>query len=129
MAKDADRERKDRGGDRREGGEGGSQFLDLEISKVLASDASRLARRALQDLVLERIKEQLVEMLGDRLDAMASFAAEDLMMDIETNLEIERHILTRRVLRDTQEMRLRSILAGDMEPDDEEDDEEEETPF
>jgi len=118
MAKDSDHD----GKERREEGSSEHQFLDLEISKVLASDSSRLARKALEQLLLERIKEQLAEMFGDRLDAMATFAAEDLMMDIETNLEIERHILARQVLRDTQQMRLRAVLTGDLEIlDDEED--------
>lgn len=124
-----DRDRSDRRDDRDDGHRGaGHQFLDLEISKVLAGDAARLARKAFAELLVERIKAHLAEEIGERLDALAQFAAEDLLSDIETNLEIERHIETRKLLNEAQNLRIRSILLG--EEDDEEDGEKDgEIPF
>lgn len=126
MARDQDRAAKDYRDDRGEHCGGGQehQFLDLEISKVLASDAARLARKAFAELLTERIKACLAEELGERLDALARFAAEDLLTDIETNLEIERHVETRKLLHEAQNLRIRSVLLGEEEDDEGDDDEE-----
>src|SRR5687767_3629863 len=52
---------------REERGPVGTEFLDLEISKLLYGQATRLATEAARQLLLDAIKERLRERLGDRL--------------------------------------------------------------
>ena len=77
------------------GGPRETEFLDLEISKVLASLASGLARRAADELILDAIKVRLRERMGDRIDALARTAADELVDDVEANLDIEARIAAR----------------------------------
>jgi hypothetical protein len=80
--------------DRRAGGED-LQFLDLEISKVLTSEAGRIARRALHDALARRIAARLETRWSDRLDALADHAAAELVADLEANLDVEARIRQR----------------------------------
>ncbi len=91
----------------------GHGFLDLEISRMLAGDASRLARRAFADLLAEEIKGRLREKMGGRIEALARYAADELMADIEANLAIEQRIEQRQERRERSAERLREILGGE----------------
>ncbi len=85
------------------GGPAGTEFLDLEISKVLYGEAAALTREAVRELLKESIKTTLQERLGPKLAAIAKIAADELADDIEANLAIEASIASRnrtRVSRD-----------------------------
>jgi len=105
----------DKGGRRgpEEGRRGGSnsRFLDLEVSKVLLDTSSRAAHVALEQLLVDRVKERLAERLGARLDALAELAVDDLVADLEANVAIERRIEERTELHDRHLERLRDIFS------------------
>jgi hypothetical protein len=108
------RDRRERDGDRPggRGGPEGTEFLDLEISKVLLGEASSLAREAAREILKEAVKARLRERLGERLEAIGRLAADVLCEDIEANLAIEERIGARREERKEIERRLREALAG-----------------
>ncbi len=103
--------------DARRGGGGGEnlQFLDLEVSKALRGDASRLAGKAFRKVLTQRIMERLEEQLGPRLDALAKDAADDLIADLEANLDIEERIRERGKLREERASTFRSRFLEDDE--------------
>ncbi|MFO0551531.1 MAG: hypothetical protein U0271_24300 [Polyangiaceae bacterium] len=94
------------------GGPQGSEFLDLEISRVLYSEASALARDAVRDILREAIRERIRSRMGQELEAIARIAADELVDDVTANLGIERQISARRDerRRDTEE-RLRAVFG------------------
>jgi hypothetical protein len=105
------------GPDQRErGGPQGSEFLDLEISQVLLSEANRLARGAALDIVREAMRERLQERLGAKLEAVGRLAADELADDVEANLEIEARFVRRREQRESLEERLRAIFSAAAAP-------------
>jgi hypothetical protein len=115
MERDRDEERREGPGcrePRRDRGSDAHGFLDLEIGKVLASDASKLGRRALEELLLERVKAKLKDRLAERIEELARFAADDLVADLEANIEIEQRIEARRQLRERQSAELAERLSG-----------------
>jgi hypothetical protein len=69
-----------------------TQFLQLEISQMLFSEAQTMARQVALELMREAMRERLRERLGDRLAALGKLAADDLLEDLEANLTIERAI-------------------------------------
>lgn len=97
--------RADRDGDSRDGapeGRGGrngpsdTQFLDLELSQVLYSEAERMAKEVALDLIREGIRDRLRERLGARLTEVGRLAADELADDVEANLSIEQSIAARK---------------------------------
>lgn len=111
----------DNDGDRGPGGGGrggapNTEFLDLEITKVLYGEASGLVRAAARELLQEAIKARLRERLGDRLDAIARLAADELVLDVEANLEIEARIVARQEARASIDERVREAFAGKAAP-------------
>jgi hypothetical protein len=115
MCDDGEPREGERVDDRRRRDDGGHGFLDLELSKVLADSAAGLAQRAFKELLFERIKDKLSDRMGDWLDALATFAVDDLMADVEANLEIERRIAARQELRQRSVDGLRRALTGEGE--------------
>ncbi|MDI3282286.1 hypothetical protein [Polyangium sp. 15x6] len=109
----------ERRGERHEGhGEGrqaegpeGTDFLDLEVSKVLYSEAAALTRAAAREILKDAIKERLRARLGPRLEAIARIAADELADDIEANLAIESVVEGRRHARAAREEAIRKALA------------------
>ncbi len=98
----------DRGGEGGHVGHGGggerrgppeTEWLDLEMSKVIEGLAERLARKGGEEILLYYIKLRLMERIGPRLQAVATLAADRLADDIEANLEIEARIAARREAR------------------------------
>src|ERR1019366_9807600 len=75
----------------------GTQFLDLEISKVIEARAWDLVRGAADELLKEAIVERLRERMGPRIREIGRAAADLAADDIEGNLEIEARIAARRV--------------------------------
>jgi hypothetical protein len=90
----------------------GTEFLDLEISRVIFEGARRLVRDVAMDIVRDAMRERLQERLGDRLAAAGRLAADELADDVETNLEIESRIAARRTQRESLEARLSEIFGG-----------------
>jgi hypothetical protein len=89
-----------------------TEFLDLEISKVLFGEASKLAREVGIELLKEALRARLKERLGSTLDAIAHLAADDLADDVEANLAIEALIEARRERKKAAEARLRDVLKA-----------------
>jgi hypothetical protein len=92
-----DDKKEKREGDR--GGPPGTDWLDLEVSKMLYGRAEAIAKKAIEELLAESIKARLRERLGPRLDAVARIAADQVAADIEANLAIEAQIDARRAAR------------------------------
>jgi hypothetical protein len=105
----------DRGGPGRGrdgGGARGTEFLDLEISKVLYAEAASLTKAAARELLHDAIKARLRERIGDRLDAIARVAADELVVDIEANLAIEARIAARREAQSSLDERVRDAVTS-----------------
>ncbi len=102
--------RRDRGG-RRADGPPGSEFLDLEMSKVIFSGASELTVDCARDLLREAIRERLRERLGERFAAVGRLAADEFVNDVEANLDIEARILRRGEERAQLEDKLAAAFA------------------
>ena len=86
-----------RGGDRsREGGERGpgqdTRFLQLEMSRVLYSEAEEVARPAFRDLLLEAAKDRLRERFGEEITALANLAVDELLKGVAASFEVEARV-------------------------------------
>jgi hypothetical protein len=81
------------------GGPEGTEFLDLEISKVIEGRAATLVRSAADELLKEALKARLRERMGARFDAIARTAVDEFLDDVEANLAIESIINARREAR------------------------------
>jgi histone H3/H4 len=88
-----------------------TRFLDLEISKVLFSEADGVTREAFRELLKEAAKRRLQERWGDRITALANLAIDELLEDVAANSEIEAKIAARNEARRTLEDRVSEILA------------------
>lgn len=102
-----------RGERRQEGGPPGTDFLDLEISQVLYSEASGVTRDAFRELLKDAVKARLKERLGAKIEALAKIAADELVEDVETNLSIEALINSRKQARRGREEAIRRALGSD----------------
>jgi hypothetical protein len=102
----------ERGGGGGGGGPNGTDFLDLEISQVLYSEAEKLTRDVVGDILRDAIELRLRERLGDKLGAIGRLAADALADDVEANLAIEQRIQQHRDHRRSAEGQLREILFG-----------------
>ena len=119
-----------RGGDQgqRDGGDRGgapdTEFLDLEISKVLFGRAQSMARSVAEEIIRDAIKARMNERFGARLEAIGRLAADELVVDNETNLDIEARIAARREARRAIDgefgAAMRSGTVGGAPPDSEE---------
>ncbi|MDI1436310.1 hypothetical protein [Polyangium sorediatum] len=96
---------------RRSEGPKGTEFLDIEISKVLSSEAAALTREAAREILKDAINERLRARLGSRLEAIARIAADELADDIEANLAIESIVEARKHARAAREEEIRKALA------------------
>lgn len=88
-----------------------TRFLDFEISKVLFSEAEGVAREAFRELLKEAAKRRLQERWGDRINALAKLAIDELIEDATANFEIEAKIAARNQARRALEDRVNEILA------------------
>lgn len=102
-----DDERRDR---ERGGGPEGTEFLQLEMSRVLYGEARELARDAARELIREAIRERLRQRVGDRLRAVGVLVADELAGELEANLDIERRIDAQRRTKQAIEEKLRAIF-------------------
>ncbi len=111
----SDRERGDRKHEdqRGGGGRGGGQdtrFLQLEQSRVMLSDARRLAREAAMEVVKEEAKVLLRERFGHRLRKLAELAVAEEMADWEASLAIEEKVAERIAAREDLPSRLAEAM-------------------
>ena len=98
--------------DREHRGPIGTEFLDLEISKVAYAEASSLTREAIRVIIKEAIEARLRERLGPRLEALGRIAADELADDLDANLDIEARIAARRDKHQSTENRVREAMRG-----------------
>jgi len=100
-----------------QGGHGSSdtRFLDLEISKVMYGEAESVTREAFRELLKDAAKARIREVFGDRIDALAHTAVDELLADVEANLDIESRVKERHERRGDLEARLRAVFRGNDE--------------
>ena len=107
-------------GDRKDHGRGpgptGTEFLDLEMSRVLYGEAEGLAREAVRDILRGALQERLRARLGNRLEAIAHLAADALADEVEANLGIERIVRSQGERKRDVEERLRIALTREEGP-------------
>jgi hypothetical protein len=94
----------------RGGGGADTRFLQLEMSRVLYSEAEEVAKPAFRELLLEAAKARFRERFGEEITRLARLAVDELLIDIEASLEIEEKIQRRREAGGTDD-RLRDALA------------------
>lgn len=99
--------------DRRDPNRGGPNtgFLDLELSKVLYSEAESVTRVAFRELLKDAAKRRLQERWGERIEQLANLAIDELLADAEANLEIEATIAGRTRAHRAVEDRVAEILG------------------
>ena len=102
----------ERRGDRGGGGPPETQWLDLEITKVIQGRAEALVRAAAEEILRDAMKARLLERLGPRLQAVGRLVADELADDIEANLDIEARIAARREARRSLDGRIAEALAN-----------------
>lgn len=103
----------DRPGDGPDSGGGpDTRFLDFEIPEVLYHEAESLTRDAVRELLLEAAIERVRERMGDKLEALARLAVDELMTDVEASLDIASRIEQRNEARGRSQERVREILGG-----------------
>ncbi|MFV8749456.1 hypothetical protein ACNOYE_02765 [Nannocystaceae bacterium ST9] len=93
-----------------------TRFLDLEISKVLFDEAEGITRKAFRELLEEAAKRHWLARYGQRIDALARLAVDQLIADIEANQRIEATIAERERSRGDLDARVQAILAGGETP-------------
>jgi hypothetical protein len=91
-------------------------FLDLEISKVLFDEAEGITRKAFRELLEEAAKRHWQARWGERIDALAKLAVDQLIADIEANQKVEATIAERKRSRGELEAKVQAILGGQSEP-------------
>ncbi|MFO0565767.1 MAG: hypothetical protein U0263_08895 [Polyangiaceae bacterium] len=82
----------DHGGGSHQHGPSGSEFLELELSRMLYSRASEVAKEVAVEILRDAVRERLRERIGDKLRAIGRLAADELAEDVAVNLEIEARI-------------------------------------
>jgi hypothetical protein len=89
-------------GDRHDdhGGPEGTQFLQLEVSRWLESEARSRGDEVVRELLVSAIRARLEERLGERLRALGAAIADEIADDLEASLAIEQRIDARRVRRE-----------------------------
>lgn len=107
--RDGDQRQRD-GGDR--AGAPDTEFLDLEISKVLFGRAQSMARSVAEEIIRDAIKARMKERFGARLEAIGRLAADELVLDIEANLDIEARIAARREARRAVDGEIGAAIRG-----------------
>ena len=112
----------DRNGDRpRDDHQGGgppeTDWLDLEISKLIEGKAEDVVRLAIDELLADHIKARLMERLGPRLQAVGKIVADRLADDIEANLDIEARIDARREARRSAGAQIAEALRRREDPE------------
>jgi hypothetical protein len=100
------------GGKPQGGARNDTGFLDLEISKVLFDEAEGITRKAFRELLEEAAKRQFQARFGDRIEALAKLAVDELIADIEANLQVEATIAARQRDKAGLDARVQAILAG-----------------
>ncbi len=95
-----------------ERGPQGTEFLDLEISQVIAGEAAALTREVVRELLREALRGRIRERLGERLDAVARVAADAFVDDVEASLAVEARIQQRQALGADQAARLRAAMTS-----------------
>lgn len=100
------------GGKPQGGARNDTGFLDLEISKVLFDEAEGITRKAFRELLEEAAKRQFQARFGDRIEALAKLAVDELLADIEANLRVEATIAARQRDKAGLDARVQAILAG-----------------
>lgn len=100
---------RDREGER--GGPPGTDWLQLEMSKVMYGRAEAMVTDCAEEILREEIKARLRERIGPRLTAIARLAADTLADDIEASLDIEARIAARREARRGVEGRVAAIAG------------------
>ncbi len=99
-------------------GKGGPEFLDLELSKVLLSEAESVTREAFRELLKDAAKARFRERYGKEIEALANLAVDELLADMTTNLAIEAQIADRQTGREQLQQRLRACFSpGDEQTD------------
>lgn len=100
--------------DCREGGGSGpdTRFLQLEMDQVLYDEAESVAKDALRALLLDAARARLQQRFGDKIAGLAELAADELMADIVTSLNIEAHIEHRNRERGRLRERLSDIFRS-----------------
>ncbi|MGE3669176.1 MAG: hypothetical protein AB7K71_05925 [Polyangiaceae bacterium] len=99
-------------GDRepRERGPEGTEFLDLEPTRLLLGAASGVAKEVMIDLLRAAVRRRLEERLGAEIERIGSAAADILVDDFEANRRIEAVLEERRSSRKGLEERLAASL-------------------
>jgi hypothetical protein len=103
---DDDRDARDRDGRGPDGGSDGdrgprdrqgpdTRFLQLEMSRVLYSEAEGVTKQAVRELLLEAAKDRLRDRFGDTITRLAQLATDELLADIEASLDVEEQIQRR----------------------------------
>ncbi len=100
------------GGQEGRGGHADTQFLQLEISQVLYSEAVDVARPAFRELLHEAAKEQLRARFGSRIDALAELAIDEFLSEIQSSLEIEARIQRHQEERVPVQDRLKELFGS-----------------
>jgi len=87
-------------------------FLNLEMSKIVLTEAEELAKEVGRELLRDAIRERLKERFGDRLRAVGLLVADAIADDMEANLAIEAKIQAHKESRKGLDERVREALAA-----------------
>ncbi len=98
--------------DEHDDGPDGTEFLQLELSRMLAGQASELVKESFGDLLREALREALHARLGERIAALADVIADDFAADVEANLAIESALDGRRAEKAEVAERARQAFAS-----------------
>ena len=79
---------------------------------VLFDEAEGITRKAFRELLEEAAKRQFQARFGDRIEALAKLAVDELIADIEANLQVEATIAARQRDKAGLDARVQAILAG-----------------
>jgi hypothetical protein len=103
----------DAGRDADQRGRDGSdtQFLQLEMSRVLYEEARGVTKQALRELLLDAAKDHLRKRFGEAITRLGELATEELLSGIEASLDIEDQIQRRQESSGGTPDRLREALA------------------
>ena len=99
-----------RDGERRDRGPAGSEFLDLEPTRMLLGAASGVAKEVVVELLRAAVRKRLEERLGAEIERIGFAAADVLADDFEANRRIEAVLEERRSSRKDLEERLAESL-------------------
>lgn len=116
---DCDNHDHDHGHDGGHGKGPNTDFLDLELDKVMFDEAESIVRESFRELLKEAAKTRIQEVWGERIGELARLAVDEALADNDASFKVQAIIAARNEAKKSLEDKIQKIIHGDDEGGDE----------